>query len=63
LSYAGTKSVVQILPPFLLGDSRLAHKATSSMNRHAAWLAEQFHTCFRRRPAPFARIAVTARGN
>ena len=63
LSYAGRISVVQILPPFLFADSCLTHESARRMDRHAAWLAEQFHACFRRRPVCLSRIAVTARGN
>src|ERR1700758_1401505 len=61
LSYAGTTSVVQIFPPLFFADPRLAHESARSMNRHAPWLTEQFHTCLRRRPVSFARIAVAAR--
>lgn len=63
LSYAGRMSVVQILPPLLFADSCLAHESARRMDRHAAWSAEQFHACFRRRPICLSRIAVTARGN
>ena len=63
LSYAGQTSVVQVLPPLHFADSCLAHKSARRMNRHAAWLAEQFHACFRRHPVSFAHIAVTAGSN
>jgi len=63
LSYAGRISVVQILPPLLFADSCLAHESARRMNRHAAWLTEQFHSSFHRRPVSFAHIAVTAGSN
>jgi len=63
LSYAGQTSVVQILPPLLLADSRLAHESTRGVNRHAAWLTEQLHACFRRGPICLAPVAVATRGN
>ena len=63
LSYAGPTSVVQILPPLLFADSRLAHESTRGVNRHAARLTEQFHSSLCRRPVSFARIAVTACGD
>lgn len=61
LSYAGPTSVVQILPPLLLADSRLPHQTSRSMDRHAAWLAEQLHSGFRWCPISLPCIAVTAR--
>jgi hypothetical protein len=63
LSYAGPNSVVQILPPLLLADSRLAHESSRGVNRYAARLTEQFHACFRRRPICLAPVAVATRGN
>src|SRR5215475_11312811 len=48
LSYAGSNLVVQILPPLLLGHSRLPHQGASSKNRHSAWLAKQLHSGFGR---------------
>src|SRR6201995_1562810 len=48
LSYTGPTSVVQILPPFLFADSRLAHESARGKNRHPAGLAEQLHASFRR---------------
>ena len=62
LSYAGPNSVVQILPPLLLVDSRLAHESARGVNRHAARLTEQLHACFRRSPICLAPVAVATRG-
>src|ERR1700751_1042911 len=63
LSYAGPTSVVQILPPLLFTDPRLAHESARCVNRHAARLAKHLHPRLRRRPVPFVRIALTARCN
>jgi hypothetical protein len=63
LSYAGPNSVVQILPPLLLADSRLAHESTRGVNRHAARLTVQLHACFRRCPICLAPVAVATRSN
>jgi len=63
LSYAGPSSVVQILLPLLFAASCLAHESARSVDRHTAREAEQLNPCLRRRPVPFANIAVTARSN
>ena len=63
LSYAGSSSVVQILPPLHFVNSRLPHECARGKDRHSAGLTKQFHSSLYWRSISLSRIARTARSN